>query len=69
MTNTTFEPSHKGHVSDAQWSPINPFVFATTNKHSKDDDDEAICLTFGNCNDEHEIHSAGTDCIVKQFSF
>ena len=69
MANTTFKPSHEGHASDAQWSPINTFVFATTNKCSKDDDNKALCLTFGNCNDKHDICSAGTNCVLKQFSF
>ena len=69
VTNATFKPSHKGCVSDAQWSPIHVFLFATTDKHSKDDDNKELCLAFGNCNDTHEIYSAGTDCVVKQFSF
>ena len=30
---------------------------------------KALCLAFGECREKHELFCAGTDCVVKRFSF
>ena len=82
--NTTFKASHKGYVSDVQWSPSNPYIFATAGYDGMCKlwdirstlplftfgvGEKVLCLAFGDCGEKHEVFCAGTDCVVKRFTF
>lgn len=83
---TSFKASHKGYVSDVQWSPSNPYIFATAGYDGTCKlwdirstvplftfgvvgGEKVLCLAFGECGDGHEVFCAGTDCVVKRFTF
>jgi len=82
VSDSTFKPSHKGWVSDVQWSPQNPYVLASTSYDGTMkvwDIRSSLPLytvrTFpkeekGLClayDSGNVIYTGGTDCIVKQY--
>mmetsp|Transcript_23063 Transcript_23063/g.50061 ORF Transcript_23063/g.50061 Transcript_23063/m.50061 type:complete len:504 (-) Transcript_23063:48-1559(-) len=81
VSDTTLKPSHKAWVSDVQWSPIDPYVLATTSHDGTVkvwDIRSSLPLHTvrahpkggkGLCiaYSNGVIYSGGTDCVVKRF--
>jgi ribosome biogenesis protein YTM1 len=82
VSDSSLKPSHKAWVSAVEWSPTNPYVLTsashdgtlkvwdirsslplhTVRAHSKED--KSLCLAYG----DGMIYTAGTECVVKQYT-